>query len=390
VPVKNEMVSDRKVPQELKITTNIVPRSIVKAQGSPVINFLSNNKTINDSIPVNQVDSAYRVELLKANRNIPFRILFYSYQDSLAKTRIAAKKDTLSDVFSEQVITGFKVPYSYQATFNQTMPYVLSKMRMQIGGSVILLLLVTISFIVLYRNMMAQHRLAVMKNDFISNITHELKTPIATVGVAIEALKNFDAIKNPERTKEYLDISASELQRLSLLVDKVLKLSMFEKKQLELNKEPFDLKELLTETMAIMRLQFEKHKAAVSFVCEEGSYMLEADKLHITSVIYNLLDNALKYSPGKPAIQVKLSATNEHQLQLDIIDNGMGIASQHQSRIFEKFFRVPTGNQHNIKGYGLGLSYVAEVVKSHNGSIRLHSEEGKGSTFSILLPAYSS
>lgn len=359
---------------------------------SPIINFLSSNKTINDSIPVSKVDSAYRADLLKANRNLPFKILFTAYADSASRAnmRKAVGADSPHGLVTEPVFLGFSTPYSYQASFGDTTPYVLRKMQMQIGGSVLLLLLVTASFIILYRNMLAQQRLTAIKNDFISNITHELKTPIATVGVAIEALRNFNAMESPERTREYLDISAAELQRLSLLVDKVLKLSMFEKQQLELNKEPFDVKELLTETMNVMRLQFDKHKAIVNISVEEGSYMLEADKLHITSVIYNLLDNALKYSPGKPCIDVKLSVTNNDRIRLIVQDNGIGIASQHQSRIFEKFYRVPTGNKHNIKGYGLGLSYVAEVVKSHHGSIQVHSEEGNGSTFIIELPAYSS
>lgn len=298
--------------------------------------------------------------------------------------------DSGNGLLTGPVFLGFNTPYSYQAAFGDTTSYILGKMQMQIGGSILLLLLVTLSFIIMYRNMLAQQRLTAIKNDFISNITHELKTPIATVGVAIEALRNFNAMESPERTREYLDISAAELQRLSLLVDKVLKLSMFEKQQLELNKEPFDLKELLNETLNVMRLQFDKHKAVVNVSVEEGNYMLEADKLHITSVIYNLLDNALKYSPVKPQIDVKLSLVNKDRVQLIVQDNGMGIAAQHHSRIFEKFYRVPTGNKHNIKGYGLGLSYVAEVVKSHHGSIDLQSEIGIGSTFIIELPICSS
>lgn len=361
---------------------------------SPIINFLSSNKTINDSIPVSKVDSAYRADLLKANRNLPFKILFTEYKDSASRVHMLTGTSVVADsgngLLTGPVFLGFNTPYSYQAAFGDTTSYILGKMQMQIGGSILLLLLVTLSFIIMYRNMLAQQRLTAIKNDFISNITHELKTPIATVGVAIEALRNFNAMESPERTREYLDISAAELQRLSLLVDKVLKLSMFEKQQLELNKEPFDLKELLNETLNVMRLQFDKHKAVVNVSVEEGNYMLEADKLHITSVIYNLLDNALKYSPVKPQIDVKLSLVNKDRVQLIVQDNGMGIAAQHHSRIFEKFYRVPTGNKHNIKGYGLGLSYVAEVVKSHHGSIDLQSEIGIGSTFIIELPICSS
>lgn len=362
--------------------------SNTQGAGSPIIRFLTNNKTINDSIPVKQVDSAYRVELGKSNKKLKFSISFESFKDSIPG-KWHFKRDSSDAVITDKVFVGYNTPYAYQARFEGTGKYVLGKMQMQIGGSVLLLLLVAGSFVILYRNLLAQQRLAEIKNDFISNITHELKTPIATVGVAIEALRNFNAIQSPEKTKEYLDISAAELQRLSLLVDKVLKLSMFEKQQIELNKEPFDLKELIEENLRIMKLQFDKHKAKVVFAATDNSYVIEADKLHMTSVIYNLLDNALKYSGNKPEIQVLMQMPNAEHIQLQITDNGIGIAPQHQSKIFEKFFRVPTGNKHNIKGYGLGLSYVAQVIKSHKGSIRVESEPDKGSTFIVELPVVS-
>lgn len=358
---------------------------VEKSSNSPIIRFLSSNKTINDSIPVKLVDSAYRVELNKTNKKLKFSILFESYKDSIQKIW-TMKRDSTDAVVTDKVFVGYTTPYAYQAKFENTNAYVFGKMQMQIGGSLLVLLLVAGSFIVLYRNLLAQQRLAEIKNDFISNITHELKTPIATVGVAIEALRNFNAIQSPEKTKEYLDISAAELQRLSLLVDKVLKLSMFEKQQIELNKEPFDLKELMEETLKIMKLQFDKQKAKVSFTTSDHSFMLEADKLHITSVIYNLLDNALKYSKNNALIDVSLDMADQNQVVLRVSDNGMGIAPEYQGKIFDKFFRVPTGDKHNIKGYGLGLSYVAEVVKSHKGSIVVDSEPGKGSTFIVRLP----
>jgi two-component system phosphate regulon sensor histidine kinase PhoR len=244
------------------------------------------------------------------------------------------------------------------------------------------------SFLLLYRNLLRQQRLAEIKNDFISNITHELKTPIATVGVAIEALKNFNAMHDPQKTKEYLDISANELQRLSLLVDKVLKLSMFEKKEIELNKEHFDMKVLTREVLDTMKLQFEKNKAMVNFETSGKDFMINADKLHITSVIYNLLDNALKYRNGGPIINVRLTSQKD-LVTLTVKDNGIGIAPEYQGRIFDKFFRVPTGNKHIVKGYGLGLSYVSHVVAQHKGTINVTSEINSGSTFMIKLPVHA-
>jgi two-component system phosphate regulon sensor histidine kinase PhoR len=229
-----------------------------------------------------------------------------------------------------------------------------------------------------------QQRLAEIKNDFISNITHELKTPIATVGVAIEALKNFNAIDDPQRTREYLDISSNELQRLSLLVDKVLKLSMFEKKEIELKYETADLKDIVNEVVSSMRLQIEKYGADVSVTSEDNT-VLEGDRLHLLSVVFNLLDNALKYGKDEPVIRIELKE-KETNVELNVIDNGIGIPSNYKDKIFEKFFRVPVGNTHNAKGYGLGLSYAAHVIKKHNGIISVDSQPGVGSTFTIVLP----
>ena len=204
------------------------------------------------------------------------------------------------------------------------------------------------------------------------------------MAVAVEALKNFNAIQDAQRTKEYLDISSNELQRLSLLVDKVLKLSMFEKKEIDLKYEEVNLKEIVDEVVASMRLQIEKYNAKVSLT-QEGDSNLKADRLHLLSVVFNLLDNALKYSKDEPAIQIGLKE-NHNTVQLRITDNGIGIAPEYKNKIFEKFFRVPTGNTHDARGYGLGLSYVSHVVKKHKGEIWVDSELGKGTTITIILP----
>jgi two-component system phosphate regulon sensor histidine kinase PhoR len=241
--------------------------------------------------------------------------------------------------------------------------------------------------VLLYRNLLKQRRLAELKNEFISNITHELKTPIATVGVAIEALQNFNVTDNPQRTQEYLSISKNELQRLSLLVDKVLKLSMFEKKEMDMKPEPVNLSVIAGEVLASMRLQLEKYHATISKT-EEGNTTVEGDRLHLQSVIFNLVDNALKYGGENPAINIDIK-DNSSTVTLTISDNGMGIPPEYRSKVFEKFFRVPHGDTHNAKGYGLGLSYVAQVVKKHNGTIELESQPGKGTTFIITLPKAS-
>jgi signal transduction histidine kinase len=355
-----------------------------RGESSPFVQFLANNKTLNDSIPVRVVDSAYRDELVKSNKKIPYTILFKKYADNVAR-KADFEPDSSENIITSRFFVGYNTPYSYQAAFTDAGHFIMKKMSMQIGGSVFLLLFVMLSFVTVYRNLMAQQRLTTIKNDFISNITHELKTPIATVNVAIEALRNFGGLQSPERTKEYLDISASELQRLSLLVDKVLKLSMFENKQITLQKESFDLLQLIEEVMASMKLQFEKQKAVTTLESTGTNFMIDADRLHIASVIYNLLDNALKYSKEDTRISVQLTRHAEY-FELRVADNGIGIPDAYQSRIFDQFFRVPGGDRHDTKGYGLGLSYVSHIIKQHQGFIEVESELGKGSTFIVKIP----
>lgn len=332
--------------------------------------------SLQDSLQLPEITKAYSAALKKINVTIPF---------SISRSTAISSRDE-QDMTTMTV--GFANPVTYQLSLGNTASYLFKKISLPILFSVFLVGVTIFSFVLLYRNLLRQQRLAEIKNEFISNISHELKTPIATVGVAIEALKSFNAMHDPQKTKEYLDISSNELQRLGLLVDKVLKLSMFEKKEVELNRENFNMKELAQEVLDTMRLQFEKNKAIVNFTTAGNDFIVNADKLHITSVIYNLLDNALKYHKDDPEINVHLSA-HQNNLELKVADNGIGIEPEYQAKIFDKFFRVPTGNRHVVKGYGLGLSYVSHILEQHKGTIHVESAINEGSTFIIKIPKHA-
>lgn len=337
-----------------------------------IFRFLYGVDSLQDSIKVSEVEKAYKKVLEEQNLSIPFEII---------KTDSG---EIFDDPVPNEVTVGFAKPVTFKMVPGNTFTYLIKKISLPILFSVLLMGITIISFWLLYKNMLKQQRLAELKNEFISNITHELKTPIATVGVAIEALKNFNAMQNPERTREYLDISSNELQRLNLLVDKVLKLSMFEKKAIELRFETVDATELINEVVASLKLQLEKNNAQISVRCE-GDLHLRGDRLHLQSVIFNLLDNALKYSKENPAISIE-AKEKEDSIELKVKDNGIGIPAEYQGKIFDKFFRVPHGDTHNAKGYGLGLSYVAQVIAGHNGSIVVNSNTNEGTTFTITLP----
>ena len=359
-------------------SSNTIDSIHIVSKGFPgrrerLMQFLFDIDSLQDSIRVKELQTAYAKRLDKENLDLPFTV-----------SRVPST-DTRKPVFNE-VTLGFQNPITYRLDLHNTTGFLLKRIIVPILFSFFLVAFTFLSFYLLYRNLLRQRRLADIKNEFISNITHELKTPIATVSVAIEALRSFNANLNPERTKEYLDISANELQRLSLLVDKVLKLSMFEKREIDLKYEQLDMKDMVKEVTSSMRLQFEKHGAEVD-VHAQGDTTLEGDRLHLVSVIFNLLDNALKYSAAKPKINIGICNSN-NKLALTVADAGIGIPNEYQAKIFEKFFRVPTGNLHNAKGYGLGLSYVAHVIRRHNGTIKVESVEGDGSKFIISLPKH--
>lgn len=356
-------------PMREPVLLEVAPRVMVMARGMPAMRDSLSIATL-----TGRTDTAFQQEGISV-----------SFTISAEKNMPAPTFPVRSVEQSNTVWPGFGSPFLYQIELFNTMPYLLRQLTPQLIVSVLLVGLTVLSFVLLLRNLMQQRRLTQLKNDLISNITHELKTPIATVSVAIEALKNFNALHDPARTREYLDISGSELQRLSLLVDKVLRLSMFEKQQIDLREERFDLKQVVEEVIASMRLQFEKYQAAVSLQAQGEDFTMQADRLHITSVVFNLLDNALKYSNGRPSVEVGLTATGSG-IELSVRDNGIGIAPEYRKKIFEKFFRIPTGDTHNVKGYGLGLSYVAYVVQRHRGRVLVESEAGSGSRFIIKFP----
>jgi Signal transduction histidine kinase len=347
--------------------------------GADIVQVLSAVDSLQDSITVEDITAKYAYLLASEKLNLPFHITAEpgTFPDELVPPGFEN---------GNEVTIGFRKPLTYRVEVDNKNGYILKKLVPQILVSVLLVGLTVLSFALLLRSLVQQRRLTRIKNDFISNITHELKTPIATVSVAIEALRSFDALQDPQRTKEYLAISQNELQRLSFLVDKVLKLSMFEKQQIELKEELVNLAQLVNEVVTSMKLQFEKYKAQVSIQLDGKDFSIHADRLHITSVLFNLLDNALKYSKNNPSISVELKELENH-VELNVTDNGIGIPAEYRKKIFDKFFRVPAGNTHNVKGYGLGLSYVAYVVQRHYGSIEVESQPGIGSRFTVKLPS---
>jgi two-component system phosphate regulon sensor histidine kinase PhoR len=261
--------------------------------------------------------------------------------------------------------------------------YLLSKLKRNILFSLFLLIVTILTFWVIYRNLRKQERLNTLKNDLISNITHELKTPLATLSVALEALQQFGVQAKPETTKEYLEISQNEVSRLSLMVDNILKASLLEKQGVTLYPTNLDMEVLGRGLVRAWQPRFAKLNGELELDVRGGDFEMEADEVQVTSILNNLFDNALKYADGPPQVKVILEA-DLNVISVKVSDKGIGIPKEYQSQVFEKFFRVPTGDHHNVKGYGLGLNYVRHIMDLHQGLVTLESGS-EGTTFILTF-----
>lgn len=229
-----------------------------------------------------------------------------------------------------------------------------------------------------------QKRLSEIKTDFINNMTHELKTPISTIGISSSMLMREDVREDPERQKQYAKIIHSENERLKSQVERVLQIATLSPDKLELKNETIDMHTIINGALEALEVKMTETGGELLKNCQAKNSLVQGDKVHLTNLIYNLIDNALKYTNEEPRIEVKTSNVGRLIL-IEIIDNGIGIEPKHQRLIFDKFFRVPTGNVHNVKGFGLGLFYVKTVVEAHQGTVSVSSTHGKGSNFSVKL-----
>jgi K+-sensing histidine kinase KdpD len=263
--------------------------------------------------------------------------------------------------------------------------YITKAIIAQTAFCLALLLLSSLAFVLAYRNTKQQTLFSLQKDHFIDNISHELKTPVATTKVAIEALSMYDALEDPQRSKRYLRMAGWEINRLETMINKIMDTTQATKGVLILEKETMNLLELVQEiTYSLQQVFIERQIRLIwDIKDDEILFLVSADRTHLTGAIYNLIDNAIKY--GNNIIRISLYK-KEHNIYLSIADNGTGIPQAYQSRIFEKFVRVPQGNIHNVKGYGLGLSYAQYVIAAHNGMLSLEKESGWGAVFNISLP----
>jgi signal transduction histidine kinase len=261
---------------------------------------------------------------------------------------------------------------------------IIKNMSITLLMTALLILFTIFCFWYTFKTIIQQKKLSELKDDFINNMTHELKTPIATMTVAIEGLQKFNALNDTEKTQRYLQASRNELTRLNDIVSRVLNVAAFGNNEVKLVKESVNIDDLLNDVIDTEQLKANK-QVNISYENKSDIKMIVADKLHFRNVLVNLVDNAIKYSNEPVLVKITCYKVGNNAL-ISVKDNGIGIPNSHISQIFNKFHRVPTGNVHNVKGTGLGLSYVKYVIEAHDGNVIVESDVNTGSEFIISIP----
>ncbi|MGC3945961.1 MAG: HAMP domain-containing sensor histidine kinase [Chryseolinea sp.] len=362
------------------------------------------NKTMSPANnPVKQVSTNYFVVMV--NSEVQPGLLEVLLRNEFERRNIRADFEYgVYDCHSERMVYGDYVPmqtskeiksthkfpkwpiqgYYFGVQFPNREGHLTNQMGIWSFSSVVLLLVIVFFSYTLFV-ILKQRRLSEIQKDFINNMTHEFKTPLATIAVSAEVLKDPGIVHQPERLMNYAAIIEKENIRLKQQVERVLQMARLDKEQINLKKEKVSIHQLIQDAVRHQSVALQEKGGAVNLSLNAVSQELDGDKLHLTNVINNLLDNAIKYCQVVPDIVVRTLMVAGN-IVIEVEDNGIGIGQDSIKRIFQKFYRVPTGNVHDVKGFGLGLSYVKTIVDAHKGRVSVISELGKGSTFRVTLP----
>ena len=391
----------RRLEQEARVKMAAVYMDSVKANsdegGSALqdlsVEFERSKKSIKDRIDPEFLES----ELTREFRNREIGLDF-DYAVSLSKTdsviyRFAAHGDgskRLSDEAYNTVLFpsdmgGDRAVLS--VLFPDRSSLLMGNMKVMLISSITLLLAMILIFAYTILSILKQKKLSAMKNDFMNNMTHEFKTPVATIMIASESLKDPEISNDRARVSRLAGIIYDENVRLGNHIERVLNIARLEKGDVNIDADPIDINDLISTVTDSMALQLQKNNVQIDYRLEARDSVVLGDELHLSNVVFNLLDNAIKYTESAPVIQICTRST-EKNLYLSIKDNGMGMNKAQLGRIFDQFYRIPTGNIHDIKGFGLGLSYVYDIVKRLGGTIKVKSELHKGTEFDITFPLY--
>jgi len=345
-------------------------------------------KILSSGINIETLDSLIEKEFAQVNIKKPYVYGIYNSKTKEVEyiSAFQHKKDLLNSSHCASLSCVYK-DHSIElgAWFPDEKQRLLSSIWWWLLLSGLLLIVLVLGFIFNIYSFLRQKKISEMKSDFVNNITHEFKTPIATISLASEMLLKPSILNSEEKARKYAGIIYDENIRLKNQVENVLQLTVLEKGTFNLKFNPFDLHQLINKTSLNFQLILKESKGKLKLDLRAKDFTLLADAMHIENVLVNLLDNANKYSQGQPDITISTYNRNS-SVVIVVEDKGIGISAENQKNVFRKMYRVPTGNVHDVKGFGIGLYYVKTIVEAHNGEVSLHSQPGKGSRFEISIP----
>jgi two-component system phosphate regulon sensor histidine kinase PhoR len=343
--------------------------------------------TWEEDVPIERVVETLTKELANRNIPIPFELgihkdFGFAEKTSDADTVLLASSRYRVNLFPNDI---FQKNIKLMVYFPKKESFIYQTLNWLLLISLVFSIIVLVTFATSIYFILKQKKISEMKSDFINNMTHEFKTPIATISVAADSISNQKIIENPERIRYFIDMIKKENIRMNRQVEDILTIARLDKKEFEFKWESFDLHEVIEDAIQSIVLQVEKKGGTIRSSLLAPNPVATSDVAHFANLIYNLLDNANKYSLNAPEINISTSNTAKGVV-IVIEDKGIGMSKAVQSRIFERFYRQTSGNIHNVKGFGLGLSYVKAVLEANRGSIHVQSEPGKGSRFEVFIP----
>lgn len=326
---------------------------------------------------IRNFDSSFRLVVASKRLFIKYSI------DTITLNSMLDTNKQVTPYSTKTFVINFYDPIIYQVHYSIPRRTVLHRIFAYTFMSTLLFLMVFAAFVLYYRSYRFQAQMANFKESMFSNITHELKTPVASLQLIIESLEKEGS--NPVTiSREYIDFAAKELIRVKLLINRILSFGKLDKQQFALNKEAITLHEVIADAIQIMQLTFQSYNGTIRYE-EDGVINIKGDKALLTNMMSSLIDNALKYCKEIPVVEIEIHKEGRG-VCIFVKDNGIGIDATYHKKIFNPFFRVPSGNMHNVKGHGLGLSFVAQVATLHKGRVYVESVLGRGSIFKIILP----
>lgn len=338
-------------------------------------------------VEINRIDS-----LLKQNMTSYHFHIDYSFE--LIKPNKAAvedvSEDTKRNIFKkrlEEVVN--KNGLELKLVFPDKKQFIIAEMGSMFISSILLIVIILIFFWITIRSLWKEKMISQHTTDFLNNMTHEFKTPLANISLASKMITKEPNISNAEKIKYYTSIILDENEKLLLQVEQVLSMTALERGEIPIVKAEINLGDVIENAVKCMRIQLEAKEGSLKLNLKAERLMIFGDKNHLVNTICNLIDNAIKYAKEKPEIEIS-TANKDNNIIIKISDNGIGINKNYLDKVFDKFFRVPTGDIHNVKGFGLGLAYVKRIIELHNGAIELESAVDQGSTFKITLPLVQS